>query len=283
MWFPMNVLFANGLWIRREYKRMKQLVKTLLVLIFTLSTVLFPCQNAFGEDALLSLNNDINAMFNALWLMKSGLNDDAVTALKGMECYDELVQLILTAEGIAANDIIADKAAEETPAESEDQAAYTFEGEPTDLLTIEMVEIQPATVSYLKDKPEFFTWRAKVRNTSGKDLPMKESSMRVWYRYLDENEDILWSTYLTGGYKSEVKSGRAEWLEEYGFPANWSKKEFESAVNKGKIIIPVGSTGYMAKELLLIVKNNIDKYLYLKDYILALEEETDINKLIDLI
>ena len=65
--------------------------------------------------------------------------------------------------------------------------------------------------------------------------------------------------------------------------ADGCKKEFEIAVNKGKIIIPVGSTGYMAKELLLIVKNNIDKYLYLKDYILALEEETDINKLIDLI
>lgn len=65
--------------------------------------------------------------------------------------------------------------------------------------------------------------------------------------------------------------------------ADGCKKEFEIAVNKGKIIIPVGSTGYMAKELLLIVKNNIDKYLYLKDYILALEEETDINKLVDLI
>lgn len=65
--------------------------------------------------------------------------------------------------------------------------------------------------------------------------------------------------------------------------ADGCKREFEIAVKKGRIVIPVGSTGYMAQELLDIVKQEPEKYPYLDGYIDWLETETDPYKLIDLI
>ena len=65
--------------------------------------------------------------------------------------------------------------------------------------------------------------------------------------------------------------------------ADGCKEEFEIAVQKERIVIPIGSTGYMAKELLGIVKQNPENYPYLNGYTDMLESETDCQKLIDLI
>lgn len=58
-------------------------------------------------------------------------------------------------------------------------------------------------------------------------------------------------------------------------------EEFEIAKENKDIIIPVGSTGYMAKKIWDEVKANIDDYKYLKNYIDVLETETDVNKLVE--
>ncbi len=61
------------------------------------------------------------------------------------------------------------------------------------------------------------------------------------------------------------------------------KKEFEIAVKNGKIVIPIGSTGYMARELLDYIKEHFEDFIYLKNYIDDLYRETEVNKLVDLI
>lgn len=65
--------------------------------------------------------------------------------------------------------------------------------------------------------------------------------------------------------------------------ASGCKKEYEIAVNKGRIVIPVGSTGYMAQELLEVAKQNPNKYSYLQDYIDRLATETTYTELVSLI
>lgn len=65
--------------------------------------------------------------------------------------------------------------------------------------------------------------------------------------------------------------------------ASGCKSEFDIAVKMGRIVIPVGSTGYMAKELLETVKKEPEKFPYLHGYIERLESETNYEKLIDII
>ena len=103
--------------------------------------------------------------------------------------------------------------------------AYTYDGEPIDLFTIEEVVLMPTAYS---DDTLLLLWKMKVRNTSGEDIPMKEASMRVWFRYLDKNEDTLWDSYLTGGYDSTIKDGRAEWIEENGTPSGWTADDVKN-------------------------------------------------------
>ena len=45
------------------------------------------------------------------------------------------------------------------------------------------------------------------------------------------------------------------------------------------MIIPIGSTGFMAKRILDEVKANMDDYKYLEKYINVLETEVDVDKL----
>lgn len=54
-------------------------------------------------------------------------------------------------------------------------------------------------------------------------------------------------------------------------------QEFEIAKNNGNMIIPIGSTGFAAKSILNIVKEDIGNYQHLSDYIDQLETETDID------
>lgn len=101
--------------------------------------------------------------------------------------------------------------------------AFVYEGDPVDALTVEEVVLMPEYMPF--DDSIYLNWKMKIRNTSGEDIPMKESSMRVWYRYLDENEDSMYELHGTAGYSSTVKDGRAEWIEVSGIPAEWTNKE----------------------------------------------------------
>ena len=103
--------------------------------------------------------------------------------------------------------------------------AYTYDGDPVDMFTVEEVVLMPESYS---NGTIALNWKMKVRNTSGADLPMKESSMRIWYRYLDANEDELFSNHSTGGYSNTIKDGKAEWIDCSGTPANWDNSDIES-------------------------------------------------------
>lgn len=101
--------------------------------------------------------------------------------------------------------------------------AFVYEGDVIDALTVEEVVLTPTY--FTSNDSLYLKWMMKIRNTSGKDIPMKESSMRVWYRYLDENMDSLHELYGTAGYSSTVKAGRAEWIVIDGRPAQWTNKD----------------------------------------------------------
>ena len=66
-------------------------------------------------------------------------------------------------------------------------------------------------------------------------------------------------------------------------PADGCLQEFDIAKAYGRIIIPVGSTGYAAKKILEKVKADQDAFPYLANYICRLETETDVNKIVDMI
>lgn len=90
-----------------------------------------------------------------------------------------------------------------------------------DLLAIEEIEVAPKEY-----KGEYqISWKVKVRNISGADLPMKESSMKIFFKYLDSNNDILWTSYAPGGYTSTVADGQAEWISFSSYPGGWGTKE----------------------------------------------------------
>lgn len=100
--------------------------------------------------------------------------------------------------------------------------AYTYDGEVNDLITVEEVVLMPQVFS---DDYIMLRWKMKARNTSGEDILMKKASMRVWYRYLDANEDELWNSYLTGGYSSTIKDEQATWIEQQSIPSTWDKND----------------------------------------------------------
>lgn len=58
-------------------------------------------------------------------------------------------------------------------------------------------------------------------------------------------------------------------------------EEFVIARDNKNIIIPIGSTGFMAKKIFDEVKANMDSYQYLKDYMNILETEDDVDKLVN--
>lgn len=65
--------------------------------------------------------------------------------------------------------------------------------------------------------------------------------------------------------------------------ANGCLEEFKIAKETGKIIIPIGSTGYAAKQILAEIKNDIEKYKYLKEYINDLETKTEKEEIIKIV
>ncbi len=56
--------------------------------------------------------------------------------------------------------------------------------------------------------------------------------------------------------------------------------EFEIARNKNKIIIPIASTGYAAKEIFIKIENDIENFKYLKDYLHVLKNEKNAAKIV---
>lgn len=134
--------------------------------------------------------------------------------------------LSLSACGKSPEVSVQDNTFETKTADNEDDGRYTafvYEGEAVDSLTVEEVVLTPTY--FPSNDGLYLKWMMKIRNTSGKDIPMKESSMRVWYRYLDENMDSLYELYGTAGYSSTVKDGRAEWIHIDGRPAQWTNKD----------------------------------------------------------
>lgn len=97
-----------------------------------------------------------------------------------------------------------------------------------------------------------------------------------WKKY---REGILEETGISiflFGNKTDKTSGKL--LE-----ADGCIKEYEIAKEKGNLIIPIGSTGFVAKKILDEVKADITNYSYLKDYITQLESETDIDKIVEIV
>ena len=64
-------------------------------------------------------------------------------------------------------------------------------------------------------------------------------------------------------------------------PGCW--EEFDIARDNKNIIIPIGSTGFMARKIFDEVKANIDNYKYLEKYMDTLETENDVDKLIEIV
>ncbi len=96
--------------------------------------------------------------------------------------------------------------------EDEDSdVAYRFDGTTTGDITVEEVVVRPHTVGY--DGGYFFDWEMKVRNTGSEDTIPDETVLRVWFRYLDENGDVIAETQSEAGKYSPVKSGQAEWIQ----------------------------------------------------------------------
>lgn len=102
----------------------------------------------------------------------------------------------------------------------------------------------------------------------------KERKTR-WKKY---REDMLDETGISIFIFGNKKNSAGNIVE-----ADGCIQEFEIAVDKGNIIIPVASTGYAARSIFNRVKADIDNYSYLKSYLGVLENETDVNKLIDAI
>ena len=62
-----------------------------------------------------------------------------------------------------------------------------------------------------------------------------------------------------------------------------SAEEYEIAKAAGNVIIPLGSTGYVAKAILDEIKLDISNYSYLKKYVLQLEETKDVDAIVKLV
>lgn len=98
-----------------------------------------------------------------------------------------------------------------TKEDKDSNVAYRFDGTTTGDVTVEEVVVRPHTVGY--DGGYFFDWEMKVRNTGNEDTIPDETVLRVWFRYLDENGDVIAETQSEAGKYSPVKSGQAEWIQ----------------------------------------------------------------------
>lgn len=96
-----------------------------------------------------------------------------------------------------------------------------------------------------------------------------------WKKY---REDMLSETGVAIFIFGNKRDGSGNVID-----ANGCLQEFEIAKEKGNMIIPLGSTGYAAKQIFDRVKTDIADYPYLVKYIDQLEKETDIGKLVEIV
>ena len=96
-----------------------------------------------------------------------------------------------------------------------------------------------------------------------------------WTQYRKDMINDTGIAIFMFGNKIIETSGKKETVE-----ADGCLEEFEIAKSNNNIIIPIGSTGYVAKKIFNEVKAKLSDYLYLKDYIDILESDTDIDNLV---
>ncbi|WP_204367176.1 hypothetical protein [Oenococcus oeni] len=65
--------------------------------------------------------------------------------------------------------------------------------------------------------------------------------------------------------------------------ADGALKEFEIAQKLHKAIIPIGSTGDAAQQILASIEKNMQSYPYLKEYVSKLSTSVDVNELTDIV
>jgi len=101
-----------------------------------------------------------------------------------------------------------------------------------------------------------------------------EARKAVFTRYRQEMlADTGIAIFLLGNKKNPSSPG--EIINSPG-----CREEFELARKNGSIVIPIGSTGYMAREIFEEVKRDIDHYPYLKDSLEILDKETDVDTVV---
>ena len=100
---------------------------------------------------------------------------------------------------------------------------------------------------------------------------------QLWTKYRqDMISDVGVAIFLFGNKKSTKNE-----VELNPINATGCMEEFEIARSSGKYIIPIGSTGFAAKEIYDKVKEDIKRYPYLKEYMDLLGTETDVTKIVE--
>ena len=99
---------------------------------------------------------------------------------------------------------------------------------------------------------------------------------RRYTKYREEMlEDVGIAIFMFGNKKvKDPVSGKERIV-----PADGCREEYEIARKSGKIIIPIGSTGNVAREIFNEMKATAAKYPYLNGHWDVLENETDVDKL----
>lgn len=98
-----------------------------------------------------------------------------------------------------------------------------------------------------------------------------------WKKYREDMiGDVGISIFMFGNKKSTNSLGETEIVE-----ADGCIDEYEIAKAYNNIIIPIGSTGYVARKIINEVRANIDDYPYLRECIDILDTETDIEKIVE--
>ena len=104
--------------------------------------------------------------------------------------------------------------------------------------------------------------------------PMERTAR--WQAYRDDILEATGIAIFMFGNKRDKATGKI-------VKADGCIQEYEIAKQKRNLIIPIGSTGYAAKEIYDDVVKNIADYPYLSSFIAQLGVETNVEKLINLI
>ena len=104
-----------------------------------------------------------------------------------------------------------------------------------------------------------------------KDAQMRQTIFEKYRKDMISDTGI--AIFLCGNKKDPNDSSKI-----IDAPGCWD--EFRIARDNNNVIIPIGSTGFMAKKIFDEVRTNIEKYQYLEKYIGILETSTDVETLV---